>query len=406
MSHPHETIHESDGHSTLDDCPIIPTAMAEEAEEILREFAREAELDMVLIVDRDASLIAGISSEENVSTDRLTALVAGAGKAVKALVRELGETGALESLHQGDDRLIYLRELAGHLILVGVSSALVPAGIIRRQAAPVRAKLTDLFKDISLPEKSESNDRVQRSLRITGMFRDSNGPSGDKEKDDEAGSNRLEETELPPALEEETPPPVIQTEEKEEPVPPEVEDKKPVLVEEELESPIPVKTIPSNHPEIPAAEQREDSAEKSLDTDDPLDFLSDLDFPSAEEPERSETPRAAPIVVDSPFEAVLDSVENVNENVEEELPVNTEEEEGELIIADGWGGAAADIEIIDESEPTSTNGSNPQELSGGEKDADTELSGAGDQEVPEPSAAASEHRPPVQTGPKYSYDFE
>ena len=63
--------------------------------------------------------MSGISSEEEVTIEVISALVAGACGAMRALVSELGETGGIESFHQGENRVVYLSEIIHRFVLVG-----------------------------------------------------------------------------------------------------------------------------------------------------------------------------------------------------------------------------------------------------------------------------------------------
>ena len=126
----------------------ISSEVAEQAERLLSDFAEDAGLETALIVDRSGALVAGISSEEDVTVDVISALVAGASSAMRALVDQLGETGEIESLHQGGDRLLYIREVVTRFILVGMSDSSYPPGIVREKAAQLQPELADLLRDI------------------------------------------------------------------------------------------------------------------------------------------------------------------------------------------------------------------------------------------------------------------
>ena len=119
---------------------------ADDIERTLRKYAEESELDTSLVVDHSGFLIAGISSMPDVDVDTIGALVAGASGATEGLTGALGEDGRVESLHLGEDRLLYLKEIGERYILVGVSDSNVPAGILRDQAKIDRA---DSFENIS-----------------------------------------------------------------------------------------------------------------------------------------------------------------------------------------------------------------------------------------------------------------
>jgi len=90
--------------------PAIPLEItAERASQVddqLRDFAEDAELETALVVDQSGALVSGISSEEEVTIEVISALVAGACGAMRALVSELGETGDIESFHQGEKRVV------------------------------------------------------------------------------------------------------------------------------------------------------------------------------------------------------------------------------------------------------------------------------------------------------------
>lgn len=156
-----------------DDSPAnaleIDETTAAAAEDLMRSFAEEAELETVLLVDWSGALVAGISAEPEVTVELISALVAGASGAMRALVARLGGSGALESLHLGGDRLIYLKELAGRFVLVAASDASRPPGIVRRGALAIEGALAEIVKDIRLPavESGEAGPAVSpaRSLR-------------------------------------------------------------------------------------------------------------------------------------------------------------------------------------------------------------------------------------------------
>ncbi|MBU6180806.1 MAG: roadblock/LC7 domain-containing protein, partial [Verrucomicrobia bacterium] len=126
----------------------ISEETASRTDDLLREFAEEARLDTALVVDRSGALVAGISSEAEVTVEVVSALVAGASGAMRALVAQLGESGAMESLHLGGNRLIYLKETVGTFILVAVAEAVRPAGLVRQRALAIEGRLQDLLRDL------------------------------------------------------------------------------------------------------------------------------------------------------------------------------------------------------------------------------------------------------------------
>ncbi len=162
----------------------VPEGVAEDIEAILRGFAEEAELDTVLVVDHSGFLVAGISALPEVDVDSIGKLVATAGDANETLTDALGEVGQVESLHLGEDRTLYMREIGERFTLVGVSDANIPAGILRDQASQIEPALIRNLQRVKAvpmsltkkkleelamgPEMSESEPVLEkRSLRQT-----------------------------------------------------------------------------------------------------------------------------------------------------------------------------------------------------------------------------------------------
>ncbi len=137
----------------------MPLEIGEETaartDDLLREFAEDAGLDTALVVDRSGALVAGISAEAEVTVEVISALVAGASGAMRALVAQLGETGTLESLHLGGNRLIYLKETVHRFVLVAVATASRPAGLVRQKALAIEGRLVELLRDVRPPEPPE-----------------------------------------------------------------------------------------------------------------------------------------------------------------------------------------------------------------------------------------------------------
>lgn len=130
----------------------IDEETATRADDLLREFAEDAGLETALIVDRSGALVAGISAEAEVTVEVISALVAGASGAMRALVSRLGETGAVESLHLGGNRLVYLKEIVNRFILVAVAEVSQPAGLVRQKALAIEPRLDELLHETKPPE--------------------------------------------------------------------------------------------------------------------------------------------------------------------------------------------------------------------------------------------------------------
>lgn len=150
----------------------IDEETANRADDLLREFAEDAGLETALIVDRSGALVAGISAEAEVTVEVISALVAGASGAMRALVSRLGETGAVESLHLGGNRLVYLKEIVNRFILVAVAEVSQPAGLVRQKAIAIEPRLDALLHEIKPPETAPSAPApAVRSLRAIARER-------------------------------------------------------------------------------------------------------------------------------------------------------------------------------------------------------------------------------------------
>ncbi len=193
----------------------ISHEVASRADDLLREFAEDSGLETALIVDRSGALVAGISAEEEVTVEVISALVAGASGAMRALVSRLGETGAMESLHLGGDRLIYLREIVNRFILVGVSEANRPAGLVRNKARHIEGELAGLLHDIRPAEvplpgsvgKGLGSVREAALRRAARDIRDSDSDS-DSDAEPESAAEPAQKQESAPEAEPPTEPEV------------------------------------------------------------------------------------------------------------------------------------------------------------------------------------------------------
>lgn len=149
----------------------IDEETATRADDLLREFAEDAGLETALVVDRSGALVAGISAEAEVTIEVISALVAGASGAMRALVSRLGETGAVESLHLGGNRLVYLKEIVNRFILVAVAEVSRPAGLVRQKAFAIHPRIEALLREVRPVEITAPPVPQTRSLRAIARER-------------------------------------------------------------------------------------------------------------------------------------------------------------------------------------------------------------------------------------------
>ncbi len=159
----------------------IDEATAIEADNLLREYAEAAILETAIVVDRSGALVAGISSEENVTIDVISALVAGASGAMRALVSRLGESGSIESLHLGEDRLIYLKEVREGFILVAVADTARPAALVRQAAISIEPRLSEILGNVT--PSPQLLTRAEPKLRYHAIVPRTSAPEPESEED-------------------------------------------------------------------------------------------------------------------------------------------------------------------------------------------------------------------------------
>lgn len=286
--------------------------VASRADDLLREFAEDSGLETALIVDRSGSLVAGISAEAEVTIEVISALVAGASGAMRALVSQLGETGAMESLHLGGERMIYLREIVNRFILVGVADATRPAGLVRSKAHAIEGELTTLLRDIHpaevpLPAPSGSSPR---SLREVALRR---------------AAERLAPVEAVEAEPEYSAPASFIDEEEEEFEIEPIFESDPIFEAEPLEEP---------EPELLEEPEPEPEPEVVVEAQpvEPREVLEPLDFGEPEiviEPAIPMIPpfTKRPLPVDSPFEVEMDEADDDEDEEGIEMEVGDDDED-------------------------------------------------------------------------------
>ncbi|MEM9017964.1 MAG: hypothetical protein AAGC68_13200 [Verrucomicrobiota bacterium] len=202
---------EYSGAENPDVTPAVPLEisadLAGRVDEQLRRFAEDADLETVLVVDQSGALVSGISSEEEVSIEVISALAAGASSAIQALLKEVGDEAPIESFQQGSERVVYLRGVVARFILVGVCRFPTPVGLVREKARQIRDDLSRLLGEIEAPAPVVEAPSARRSLRELAMERAAERAAR-QAAEDEAGEEPDEESEAntPPALDTEEAP--------------------------------------------------------------------------------------------------------------------------------------------------------------------------------------------------------
>ena len=363
----------------------ISAELAAEIDGLLRQFAEDAELDMALVVEQSGALVTGISSEVEIKVEVISALVAGATGAMRALVGELGESGDLETFHQGDDRVIYLSELVKSFVLVGVCTAPTPVAILREKANQIRAELEGLLLPIEVPDPVEEQPKpLSVSLRAVALER--------------AAAREVEEAKRNPEPEEEMEP--------EEPSDDSVD------ATEEIEGEMSeAEDEPDSEEEVaePEAEEEPEPVEvrEVIGSDEPEIVIEDSGRGVVDSPfemEEEDVEEEVELESSGPQEAA-DSVFELEEDPEEEVENVFEIDEDEE-AADEDEGPEQDAPT-DTAEPVSHH-SDPSEVSEGnifeidkEEEADFELDDEEEEAAQEETAEEEDDSEVRSSGPFY-----
>lgn len=277
----------------------VPPGVADDIEAVLRRFAEEAEVDTSLVVDHSGYLIAGISAIPDVDVDTIGNRVAEASGSAEGLTQALGEEGRFESLHLGEDRILYLRDIGERFILVGVSDANIPAGILRDQANLVEEELARHLTRVkaipaSLTSRKNTPQTPPEEPEPEPVSLRQSSPS---EKPD-AGISHSDANSMPePRTPVATPPDNV----------PSRTAAEPARREEPMETPSPSPTsaaakpipAPQGMPAVaipPVGEKASDGSSTASGDSPPVPFADEVPPPRDDKPEKVEAPTLPPVV--------------------------------------------------------------------------------------------------------------
>jgi predicted regulator of Ras-like GTPase activity (Roadblock/LC7/MglB family) len=130
----------------------LPEEMAEQIDEVLVALCRDADAQCALLADVSGQLISVQGRTQGIDPVLVAALAAGDMSAMAELSRQVGEPDPHGSfLHEGENKNIYLLNVAGSFILIVVFGPEVPVGLVRLfvgRTADELADLTDQFEDL------------------------------------------------------------------------------------------------------------------------------------------------------------------------------------------------------------------------------------------------------------------
>jgi predicted regulator of Ras-like GTPase activity (Roadblock/LC7/MglB family) len=130
----------------------LPAEMAEKIDEMLMRLCREAGAQCALLADISGQLISVQGRTQGIDPVLVAALAAGDVSAMSELSRQVGESDPHGSfLHEGQNKNIYLFNVAGSFILIVVFGPDVPVGLVRLfvgRTADDLADLTDKFEEL------------------------------------------------------------------------------------------------------------------------------------------------------------------------------------------------------------------------------------------------------------------
>lgn len=154
---------------------VLPVKLAEQIESILEDLCRRTGAEHVLLADISGQLIsaqgkmAGASSQmQKFDPVLVAALAASDAAAMTELTRQIGEENPHGSfLHEGENKSVYLFNVAGSFVLIVVFRANTPIGLIRlfvRRAAERMYPLTAEFEDYMGPPRPVPNMEFSGTL--------------------------------------------------------------------------------------------------------------------------------------------------------------------------------------------------------------------------------------------------
>jgi predicted regulator of Ras-like GTPase activity (Roadblock/LC7/MglB family) len=129
----------------------LPVKLAEQIERILADLHRRTGAECILLADVSGQLITAQGQMQAVDPVLVAALAAGDVAALTELARQIGEENPHGSfLHEGENRNMYIFNVAGSFIMIVIFRTGTPVGLIRlfvRRAAERLYPLTDEFED-------------------------------------------------------------------------------------------------------------------------------------------------------------------------------------------------------------------------------------------------------------------
>ena len=130
----------------------LPVKLAEQIERILADLHRLTGAECILLADVSGQLITAQGQMQAVDPVLVAALAAGDVAALTELARQIGEENPHGSfLHEGENRSMYIFNVAGSFIMIVIFRTGTPVGLIRlfvRRAAERLYPLTDEFEDL------------------------------------------------------------------------------------------------------------------------------------------------------------------------------------------------------------------------------------------------------------------
>ena len=139
----------------------MPREIANQIEHILVDLHRRTGAECILLTDVSGQLVSVHGQTQEIDPALVAALAAGDVAAMAELARLIGEGNPHGSfLHEGENRSVYLFNVAGILILIVIFQADIPVGLIRlfvRRAAERLYPLTDEFEELVRHSTQVSN---------------------------------------------------------------------------------------------------------------------------------------------------------------------------------------------------------------------------------------------------------
>lgn len=113
------------------------------------KLTRDANANLVLLVDKNGQLVSATGYTQNVDTTSLASLIAGNVAAMGGLAKLIGENDFPQQFHQGAQYSIGLSTVASRVVLVVIYDKRTSEGLVRLRIKKATEELNKVFEGLA-----------------------------------------------------------------------------------------------------------------------------------------------------------------------------------------------------------------------------------------------------------------